>query len=109
MEINNLAINILYFMCKPLKGQSRNGTISSRDVFKEFSDIPDSNVMSAINSMANDRLITIDRKRAQLSITASGISRLQSSIACRIHKFDSCRCDRSIGGQSADKFTGGNP
>jgi hypothetical protein len=97
MEISNLEINILYFMCNPLNGQSRDGTIRSKDVFKEFSDIPDGSVITTINSMANDGLITIDRSRSRLSITANGISRLQSSIACRIHHFDSCRCSHATG------------
>ncbi|MFO7714061.1 hypothetical protein [Desulfosarcina sp.] len=102
MEINNLEINILYFMCNPINGQAEDGTIDSRDVFEQFSDIPAGSIMSAINSMVKNRLITTDPSRSRLWITAEGINRLQSSIACRIHQFDSCRCEHATGRKSQE-------
>ncbi len=84
MKFNNLEINILYFMCNPLNGQLQDGTIRQDGIFEEFSDIPTRSITSAIDSMETDGLITIDRSR--LSITESGIKRLQSSIACHIYK-----------------------
>ena len=84
MKFNNLEINILYFMCNPLNGQLQDGTIRQDGIFEEFSDIPTRSITSAIDSMETDGLITIDRSR--LSITESGIKRLQSSIVCHIYK-----------------------
>lgn len=80
MEINNLEINILYYMCNPLKGQLQDGTINSEDVFEEFSDIPTGSVISAIDSMINDGLITTGRSRSRLSITDNGLNRLQGRV-----------------------------
>ena len=109
MEINNLEINILYFMCNPINGQIQDGAIDSKDVFEEFSDIPDGHVIAAIDAMAKERLILIDRSHSRLSITQSGINRLQSSIACRIHQFDRCQCGGSIGRQTPGQSTGRSP
>ena len=95
MQIQNLEINILYFMCNPLRGQHADGTVMSRDVFDEFSDIPQGALLSAVNTMVDDGLISSDPSRSHLSITENGINRLQSSIACRIHRFDHCFCGRS--------------
>jgi hypothetical protein len=88
MEINNLEVNILYFMCNPLNGQVQDGAIDSKAIFEEFSDIPDGHVIAAFDSMGRENLIVIDRTHSRLSITQSGINRLQSSIACRIHHFE---------------------
>lgn len=109
MEIKNLKINILYLMCNPLNGQVQVGAIDSKDLFEEFSDIPDGHVIAAIDSMDKERLITVDRSRTRLSITESGINRLQSSIACRIHKFERCQCGSLIGRQSTGQLAGRNP
>ena len=109
MEINNLKINILYFMCNPLNGQVQDAAIDSKDIFEEFSDIPDGHVTAAIDAMAEEQLILVDRSRSRLSITASGINRLQSSIACRTHQFDRCRCDAAVGEQAAGRYTGLHP
>lgn len=95
MEIQNLEINILYCMCNPLKGRIQDGTSSTQDIVDEFSDIPPGNILTAIQSMVKERLITIDRSGARIAITQNGINRLQSSLACRIHQFDSCRCGRA--------------
>lgn len=92
MQIANLEINILYFMCDPHSGQPQEGTIARGDIFDEFSDIPESTIESVIDSMVADGLIIVDRVRASVSITQNGINRLQSSLACRIHRFDRCRC-----------------
>ena len=86
MKFNNLKINILYFMCNPLNGQLQDGTIRQDGIFEEFSDIPTRSIIAAIDSMETDGLITIDRSR--ISITESGINRLQSSSVCHICKSD---------------------
>jgi hypothetical protein len=104
MEINNLEINILYFMCNPLNGQLQDGTIRREGILEEFSDIPERIITSAIDSMRTDGLITIER--SWISITERGLNRLQSSIACHVHKFDSCWCGRSIGHQPSGRYTG---
>ncbi|MCB2146250.1 MAG: hypothetical protein KQI81_07220 [Deltaproteobacteria bacterium] len=103
MEINNLEINILYFMCNPLNGQLRDGTIDREGLLEEFSDLPERSVISAIDSMITDGLISIER--SWISITEKGINRLQSSIACHVFKFDSCGCGRSFGRQSSGRYT----
>lgn len=107
MKFNNLEINILYFMCNPLNGQLRDGTIRQAVIFEEFSDIPKRSVASAIDSMETGGLITIARSR--ISITENGIHRLKSSIACHIYKFDSCECSGAIGRPSPGRYTGINP
>ncbi len=106
MEINNLEINILYFMCNPLNGQLQDGTINREGLLEEFSDLPEGSVTSAIDSMITDGLITVER--SWISITENGINRLQSSIACHVYKFDSCWCGRSIGRQPSGRYTGLN-
>jgi hypothetical protein len=109
MEINNLEINILYFICNPLNGQLQDGTINLAGVYEEFSDLPNRSVTAVIASMETDGLITVDRSRFRLSITENGINRLQSSIACHIYQFDSCGCGRPIGWQRKGHYTGHNP
>ena len=109
MEINNLEINILYLICNPLNGQVQEGAIDSKAIFEEFSDIPDGHVIAAFDSMARENLILIDRTHSRLSITQSGINRLQSSIACRIYHFDRCRCDTSVEEHPSGQLTGLNP
>lgn len=94
MEIQNLEINILYFMCNPVRGHQEDGTILERDLFEEFSDIPEEKLFSTIDDMVDDRLIVMQPSESKLSITDRGIDRLQSSIACRVHRFDACRCGR---------------
>ena len=96
MQIANLEINILYFMCNPLNGQAGDGAVDRARIFEEFSDIPSNAVGSAIHALTADGLVAENRKGSQLVITDSGISRLQSSIACRIHRFDRCRCERPL-------------
>ena len=78
MKINNLEVNILYFICNPLNGELQDGTINQRGLLEEFSDLPERSVTAAIDSMESDGLIRIDRSRSRLSITENGISRLQS-------------------------------
>lgn len=109
MEINNLEINILYFICNPLNGQVQKGAIDSKAIFEEFSDIPDGHVVVAIDTMARQNLIRIDRTHSRLSITQRGINRLQSSIACRIYDFDCCSCDISVEEHPPGQLTGLNP
>jgi hypothetical protein len=96
MNIRNLEINILFFICDSLNGQSEDGIAMVKDVFEDFSDIPEGELLSAINAMENEGLITINPSRACLSITEKGISRLHSSIACRVHNFDACHCGRTF-------------
>lgn len=95
MEITNLEINILYFICDPHNDRAHNGRIDSKDIFEEFSDIPPGSIESVIEAMARDRLVTIDAARMTVEITPNGVNRLQSSLACRIHHFDRCGCGRS--------------
>jgi len=109
MNFNNLLVNILYFMCNPLNGQLQDGMINQEGIFEEFSDLPESSVASAIDSMLTDELIMIDPSRSRISITENGISRLQSTIACHIHKFDSCECGSLLGRQLPGRYTGLNP
>ena len=96
MNIRNLEINILFFICDSLNGQSEDGIAMVKDVFEDFSDIPEGELLSAINAMENEGLITINPSRACLSITEKGINRLQSSIVCRVHNFDPCQCGRTF-------------
>ena len=109
MKINNLEINILYSLCNPINGQVQDGAVDSKDIFEEFSDIPADQVIAAIDSMANSRLIRMDRAHSRLSITQSGIHRLQSTIACRVYQFDRCRCDTSVVEHPSEQLTGLNP
>ena len=98
MEIMNLEINILYFLCSPDAGNrepDQIGPMEIRRVINAFSDIPEKNVRDTLQSMVGSGLITMDLKNRRLSIAQKGIARLQSSIACRTHRFDSCRCDVS--------------
>jgi hypothetical protein len=96
MEITNLEINILYFICDPDSGQSRFGRIDSKAIFDEFSDIPDGIVETVIDKMSSDQLINMDAAHSTIEITPTGVNRLQSSLACRIHHFGRCGCGRSI-------------
>jgi len=109
MKINNLEINILYLMCNPLSGELQDGTINQSGLLEEFSDLPSRSVTAVIESMKADGLITIDRPRSRLSITENGINRLQSSIACHIHQFDSCGCGSLIEWQRPGQYPGRKP
>ena len=92
MQINNLNINILYFVCNPTRGQEADGTARYEDVVNAFSDIPESNISAVISSMIADKLISMGPSRRRITITKNGIHRLQASVACRIHRFDGCQC-----------------
>jgi DNA-binding PadR family transcriptional regulator len=96
MNIRNLKINILFFICDSLNGHSENGSAMTKDVFEDFSDIPTGELLSAVNAMVDEGLITTSSSRAYLSITEKGINRLQSSIACRVNKFDHCQCGQAF-------------
>jgi DNA-binding PadR family transcriptional regulator len=96
MEITNLEINILYFICHPQKGRARNGSVDRRDIFEAFSDIPEGSIKPVIDAMASDRLITVDTARSTVEITPTGVNRLQLALACRIHHFGRCGCGRPI-------------
>lgn len=95
MEIMNLEVNILYFLCSPVDGAREPvpvDTVPASHLFDAFADIPAGSIEAVLRSMAADRLITMDPGRARIGITANGIQRLQASIACRIHRFENCRC-----------------
>jgi hypothetical protein len=92
MPIQNLEINILFTMCDPRIKRVETGTVQSRELFDEFSDIPEKEILFAIDAMVNKGLITRDTPRSQLSVTPSGINRLKSHTACRVHHFDQCDC-----------------
>jgi hypothetical protein len=92
MNIRNLEINILFFICDSLNGHSENGSALTKDVFEDFSDIPKGELLSAVKTMVDEGLITTSSSRSCLSITEKGISRLESSIACRVNNFDLCQC-----------------
>lgn len=95
MEIMNLEINILYFLCSPTAGREtshRTGTITAKQLFEGFADIPAGSIREALHSMETDGLVTMDSTGTLLSVTENGILRLQSSLACQTHRFDSCRC-----------------
>lgn len=95
MKIHNLEINILYCLCEPLDGLRKDRSNAVADIVDAFSDIPAGELMTTVRSMVGDGLITIDRSGNRLAITQGGIDRLQSSLACRIHRFDRCRCGMS--------------
>lgn len=109
MIINNLEINILYYLCDPLNGQVQDAAIDSKEILEAFADIPDDHVIAAMDSMAKARLILMDHDHSRLSITPSGINRLQSTIACRLHHIDRCRCDGSVAGSPSEPVAGINP
>jgi hypothetical protein len=94
MKIHNLEINILYCLCDPIHGGHEDQSKAVADIVDTFSDIPVEQLMSTIRNMTGDGLITIDRYGNRLTITDAGINQLQSTIACRIHRFDRCRCGR---------------
>ena len=94
MKIHNLEINILYCLCDPLHGVHEDLSSAVADIVDALSDIPVGQLMSTIRAMAGDGLITIDRYGNRLAITDGGINQLQSTIACRVHRFDRCRCGR---------------
>ena len=95
MQIQNLKINILFFLCDSRIDRITIGTAKLADLFNELSDIPEEEILSSISAMVDQDLITVDRSRSKLSITGSGIGRLESSIACRINHLDHCKCGQS--------------
>jgi hypothetical protein len=96
MNIQNLESNILFFICDSLNGHSENGSAMIKDVLEDFSDIPESELLSAVKAMVDEGLITTSSSRACLSITEKGINRVQSSIACRVNNFDHCQCGQDF-------------
>jgi hypothetical protein len=103
-KINNLNINILYFVCNPARGQEADGTARYEDVVNAFSDIPESNISAVIGSMIADKLISMGPSRRRITITKNGIHRLQASVACRIHRFDGCQCGASPNQMNLNHF-----
>ena len=93
MQINNLNINILYFMCNPDHGHNCGKNVIYADVVEAFTDLPETSVRTAIDGMCNENLISADGPQSRLSITRTGGQRLQASLACRIHHFGSCSFD----------------
>jgi hypothetical protein len=92
MNIRNLDINILYYLCDRLQQNGDHQRIDIDAIFEEFSDIPEREIDSAIRSMTNDRLIATDGPRSWLSVTEHGLNRLRSSVACRISPSELCAC-----------------
>ena len=92
MQIHNLDINILYFLCDPRNLRQAQASCDIVDVVTEFSDIPAAEIVAAIRSMADEGLLNIHLQGSRVTITPGGIHRLRSSIACRIHHFERCRC-----------------
>ena len=92
MQIQNLGINILFFLCDSRVDRVAVGTAKLTDLLNELSDIPEGEIMYVISTMVGQDLITFDSSRSQLSITESGIGRLKSSVACRIQHYDHCKC-----------------
>lgn len=101
MQIQNLEINILFFLCDSRIERVAVGTAKLMDLLNELSDIPEGEIMSAISTMVDQDLITVDGSRSKLSITQSGIDRLRSSVACQIHHFDHCKCGQGTYGCNA--------
>lgn len=97
MNIRNLDINILYYLCDRLPQNGDKQQIAIDTIFEEFSDIPESEIDSVIRSMTIDRLIAIDETRSWLSMTEHGLNRLRSSVACRISPFEPCACSNPPG------------
>lgn len=92
MKVKNLDINILYYICDRLQKSKDDQEIAIDTIFEEFSDIPKSELNSAIRLMIDDRLIAIDKAQSRLSMTELGSKRLRSSLACRIGQFELCDC-----------------
>ena len=95
MEIINLEINILYFLCSPETGEGashQTGTMTTRRLFEGFADIPAESIRQALRSMQANGLIRMDAAETTVSVSENGMHRLQASIACRTYSFDSCRC-----------------
>ena len=88
MQIRNLEVNILYFLCNPLSGREEDGTALDQDLMDEFSDIPEDEIRFAIDAMVADELIRQNPSESNLTITAKGIKRLQSSVAYRMHNLN---------------------
>ncbi|MGD8700820.1 MAG: hypothetical protein PVG51_00350 [Desulfosarcina sp.] len=97
MNIRNLDINILFYLCDRLQQNGDHRQTAIDTIFEEFSDIPESEIISAIRSMTNDRLIAIDKPRSRLSVTEKGVDRLRSSVACRINPSELCACIKPSG------------
>lgn len=95
MNIVNLEVNILYFLCSPGDEHRTPGIAEREDVHREFADIPERNIAMAIATMVESGLVTVDPSGATIHATDNGIQRLQASIACRVHPFTPCRCGLS--------------
>ncbi len=95
MEIVNLEVNILYFLCSPIDGSKTPGVVDRKAVIREFSDIPERNIASAVAAMVGAGLVTVDPEGSPIRVTDRGIEHLQASIACRVHQFTPCRCGLS--------------
>jgi hypothetical protein len=88
MQIQNLEINILYYLCNPLSGREEDGTAMDKDLVEKFSDIPEEAIQSAIDTMIADDLIRRNPPKSHLTITAKGLKQLRTSVAYHVHNFD---------------------
>lgn len=93
MEIMNLDINILYFVCHDDQPEPA-GASRYQDVLEAFADIPPGHIRAVIDAMVADGLVTLNPTETRLTVTEKGILHLQASLPCQIHPFDSCRCGR---------------
>jgi hypothetical protein len=51
MQIQNLEVNILYYLCNPLSGREEDGTAMDKDLVEKYSDIPEEAIQSAFDTM----------------------------------------------------------
>ncbi|GAB6905043.1 hypothetical protein DESC_700150 [Desulfosarcina cetonica] len=92
MEIMNLEISILYFLCQTDLHRDPAGTGLYESVVHAFADIPQDDIRTIIDGMVANRLISLNSSGTRLTVTAEGVLHLQASLPCRIHAFDGCRC-----------------
>jgi hypothetical protein len=95
MEIKNLEINILYHLCEHLEHGRSGHSVPRQMIVELFSDIPENQLDSAINTLAVKRLLQPHEHGARLSITREGIDYLQSTAICQISQPDECNCGTS--------------
>lgn len=94
MEFRNLEINILYHMGCAHKGRKGEEPIAITEVLEEFSDIPESEFISAIDTMAAEGLISTNSSHSRIRITEQGNNKLQTSIARLNIEMDQCLFDK---------------
>ena len=78
MDFNNLDINILYILGELSRFYNNRGPFKLDVIYREFTDIPNENIVTAIMKLENEKKIRIDNDGTKISLSKNGIEEIKT-------------------------------